>query len=428
MKIKISYIDANFYSKQFENKGIFVLFQKPKGVTEKECESVSSELLKLFLKHGINISSSNLASKITNSKLEESIKKTLYVRIDKDGDYISQNLHPTYGQKYIELANNNKIIAKISFGRKQNILNYICLFAIVLACVFCAKRFFENKRIMNNDTLHLQDKKLIDSLRVLYDNAIDSSNSYAKFIPSQESMRIFNTLDSLSNSITSAYNNSLEEGDYATIAINSDSIANTISSMIYDAKSEEASYIEKERLYRNQKAYNQNIEEIERVERYFSSAMSKNKKFAEYINQKQVDDIHNDLNSLREKIDDNIRLSNTSGDYIYVDTSEFEFESRINALIKEAEKKYTENSKKKNKGTKKTEKKKVGNNNASNTQKNNSRFLNYVSLGNTEYKKYYSTHDVSYARKAIRHYQDALKLKFDKQVSGRLEKLKNEIR
>lgn len=321
----------------------------------------------------------------------------------------------------------SKIIAKISFGREQNILNYICLFAIVLICVFCAKRYFENKCIMNVTQLHLQDKKLIDSLRVLYDNAIDSSNSYAKFIPSQESMRIFNTLDSLSNSITSAYN-SLEEGDYATIAINSDSIANAISSMICDAKSEEASYIEKERLYRNQKAYNQNIEEIEKVERYFSSAMSKNKKFAEYINQKQVDDIHNDLNSLREKIDDNIRLSNTFGDYIYVDTSEFEFESRINALIKEAEKKYTENSKKKNKGTKKTEKKKVGNNNASNTQKNNSRFLNYVSLGNTEYKKYYSTHDVSYARKAIRHYQDALKLKYDQQVSGRLEKLKNEIR
>lgn len=428
MKIKISYIDANFYSKQFEKKGIFVLFQKPKGVTEKECESVSSELLKLFLKQGINISSSNLASKITNSNLEESIKKTLYVRIDKEGDFISQNLHPIYGEKYIEFANNNKIIAKISFGRKQNILNYICLFAIVIVCVFCCKSFFENKRIMNNDKLHLQDKKLIDSLRVLYDNAIDSSNSYAKFIPNQESMRIFNTLDSLSNSITSAYNNSLEEGNYATIAINSDSIAIAISSMIYDAKSEEASYIEKERLSRNPKAYKQNIEEIERVKSYFSSVMSKNKIIAEYINQKQADDIQNDLNSLREKIDNNIRLSNTSGDYIYIDTSEFEFKSRIDALIKEAEKKYTENSKKKNKGTKKTAGKKVGYKNSSNTQKNDSRYLKYVSLGNTEYKKYYSTHNERYAREAIRHYQDALKLKFDKQVSDRLEKLKIVIR
>lgn len=427
MKIKISYIDANFYSKQFDEKGIFVLFQKPKGVTEKECESVSSELLKLFLKHGINISSSNLASKITNSKLEESIKKTLYVRIDKEGDYISHNLHPTYGQKYIELANNNKIIAKISFGRKQNILNYICLFAIVLVCVVCANRLFENKRIMNNDKLYLQDKRLIDSLRVLYDNAIDSSNSYAKFIPNQESMRIFNSLDSLSNSITSAYNNSLEEGNYETIAINSDSIAIAISSMIYDAKSEEASYIEKERLYRNRKAYNQNIKEIEMVESYFTSVISKNKKITEYINQKQVDAIHNDLNSLRKKIDDNIRSSNTSEDYIYVDTSEYEFTRRINALIKEAENKYTENSKKKNKGTKK-EKKKVKNNNSSNTQNNNSSFLNYVSLGNTEYKKYYSTHNERYAREAIRHYQDALKIKFDKQVSDRLEKLKKAIR
>ena len=428
MKIKISYIDANFYSKQFEKKGIFVLFQKPKGVTEKECESVSSELLKLFLKHGINISSSNLASKITNSNLEESIKKTLYVRIDKEGDFISQNLHPTYGEKYIELANNNKIIAKISFGRKQKILNNLCLFAILIVCVFCAKSFFENKRIMNNDKLHLQDKKLIDSLRVLYDNAIDSSNSYAKFIPNQESMRIFNTLDSLSNSITSAYNNSLEEGNYATIAIKSDSIAIAISSMIYDAKSEEASYIEKERLSRNQKAYKQNIVEIERVKSYFSSVMSKNKIIAEYINQKQADDIQNDLNSLREKIDNNIRLSNTSGDYIYVDTSEFEFKSRIDALIKEAEKKYTENSKKKNKGTKKTAGKKVGYKNSSNTQKTDSRYLNYVSLGNSEYKKYYSTHNERYAREAIRHYQDALKLKFDKQVSDRLEKLKIAIR
>lgn len=318
MRIKISYIDINFYSKKYEDKGVIVLFQKPKDVTEKECESVSSEILKLFLKHGINISSSDLAGKITNSKLVESIKKTLYVRIDKEDYYISQNLHPTYGQKYIELANNNKIIAKISFGRKQNILTYICLFAIVLVCVFFAKIFFENMCIMNNNTLHLQDKKLIDSLRVLYDNAIDSSNSYAKYIPSHKSMRIFDTLDSLSNTITSAYNNSLEEGDYATIAINSDSIANAISSMIDDAKSEEASYIEKERLSRNQKAYNQNIKEIERVEIYISSAMSKNKRIVEYINQKQVDDIHNDLNSLREKIDENIRLSNTSGDYIYM--------------------------------------------------------------------------------------------------------------
>lgn len=428
MKIKISYIDANFYSKQFEGKGIFVLFQKPKGVTEKDCESVSSELLKLFLKHGINISSSNLASKITNSNLEESIKKTLYVRIDKEGDFISQNLHPTYGEKYIELANNNKIIAKISFGRKQNILNYICLFVIVIVCVFCAKSFFENKRIMNNDKLYLQDKKLIDSLRVLYDNAIDSSNSYAKFIPNQESMRIFNSLDSLSNSIISAYNNSLEEGNYATIAINSDSIAIAISSMIYDAKSEEASYIEKERLFRNQKAYKQNIEEFERVNSYFSSVMSKNKIIADYINQEQADDIQNDLNLLREKIDNNIRLSNTSGDYIYVDTSEFEFKSRIDALIKEAENKYTENSRKKNKGTKKTAGKKVGYKKSSNTQKNDSRYLDYVSLGNTEYKKYYSTHNERYAREAIRHYQDALKIKFDKQVSDRLEKLKIAIR
>ena len=97
-------------------------------------------------------------------------------------------------------------------------------------------------------------------------------------------------------------------------------------------------------------------------------------------------------------------------------------------MIKEAENKYTENSRKKNKGTKKTAGKKVGYKKSSNTQKNDSRYLNCVSLGNTEYKKYYSTHNERYAREAIRHYQDALKIKFDKQVSDRLEKLKIAIR
>lgn len=414
MKHKCTYIDSQYFCREYEDQGIIILFKKWSIDEDTKHNIVCNDILKIITEEPSNLSVSDI---LNQGNWEENIsgliQDTLFVQHYNDS-IIAADISKRFCGRYDEIYEGNIMIAKIS--RTNFNLSNIFLY-VLLAFFICYISYIiiDKKRIKNNQIVYFEDREKIGELDSLYKESIYLNHSYSTFLNNEKKEYIKKCIDSLSQQSKDNYLKSLKKGHYTHVASNEilTLLKDNISQLVENARKIEQEEIESLRIKGNEVAYNNDRRHLYALYKYVSDSISI---YSSNIGEERKRVIKDLL-----KITDHehgLIVNSNSGNYLShqneIDSTEIWIRFTADSLHRD----YIKN---KRNARKKILRKRMP------ESINNNQFTYYKELidrADFDYKKYYNEDDIAAARRAYINYNEALKIKYDSQVANRCQKLK----
>ena len=458
--MKIAYRDSKFIYHICEGSEMLIIFQKPMSASKEQVEQAFFKIEELVKKEGINISPSDIVKHVNDSAFDESITRTLFIHIENQGNFISQDLLlTTFGNGTIELSTNKETIAKITFRkhnytlkvimtkitfRKHNYTLKVIMIIAVLSVLFYMyndnKRNNE-KRIAQNMSLYKSDLQRIQILEKKYNEAINEKKIYIRFLQQEHSASIQSYISSLKDVAYQRFENVREDGEYYQLVFNEDSINTEIKKLVSDAE-ECIKKEDNERRLSNTKSFSENLNAVDELQKYIDEKKQKSERYKSHIDQKALSDIEKTISQIKNDINSRFEDVKECGIYTPINIKKTEYKEAIDSIFEEAFNKY--------KATKKTIK-----SNKRNTPKNPKQkrslkvttpspqkrrassernltrqlYMDLVRQADQDYKSFFysNKNDKGAAQRAIMKYQKAQIMTFDSKIDVRIKKLQKEI-
>ena len=442
--MKIAYIDSKFIYHICEGSEMLIIFQKPMSASKEQVEQAFFKIEELVKKEGINISPSDIVKHVNDSAFDESITRTLFIHIENQGNFISQDLLlTTFGNGTIELSTNKETIAKVTFRNHNYTLKVIMFFAVlsVLFYVYNDNKRNNEKRIAQNISLYKSDLQRIQILEKKYNEAINEKKIYIRFLQQEHSASIQNYISSLKDVAYQRFENVREDGEYYQLVFNEDSINTEIKKLVSDAE-ECIKKEDNERRLSNTKSFSENLNAVDELLKYIDEKKLKSERYKSHIDQKALSDIEKTISQIKNDINSRFEDVKECGIYTPINIKKTEYKEAIDSIFEEAFNKY--------KATKKTIK-----SNKRNTPKNPKQkrslkvttpspqkrrassernltrqsYMDLVRQADQDYKSFFysNKNDKGAAQRAIMKYQKAQRMTFDSKIDVRIKKLQKEI-
>ena len=458
--MKIAYIDSKFIYHICEGSEMLIIFQKPMSASKEQVEQAFFKIEELVKKEGINISPSDIVKHVNDSAFDESITRTLFIHIENQGNFITQDLLlTTFGNGTIELSTNKETIAKITFRkhnytlkvimtkitfRKHNYTLKVIIIIDVLSVLFYVyndNKKNNEKRIAQNISLYKSDLQRIQILEKKYNEAINEKKIYIRFLQQEHSASIQSYISSLKDVAYQRFENVREDGEYYQLVFNEDSINTEIKKLVSDAE-ECIKKEDNERRLSNTKSYRENLNAVDELQKYIDEKKLKSERYKSHIDQKALSDIEKTISQIKNDINSRFEDVKECGIYTPINIKKTEYKEAIDSIFEEAFNKY--------KATKKTIK-----SNKRNTPKNPKQkrslkvttpspqkrrassernltrqsYMDLVRQADQDYKSFFysNKNDKGAAQRAIMKYQKAQRMTFDSKIDVRIKKLQKEI-
>lgn len=427
MKI-VSIDNDKFYGKELPEQDIVILFKRPKGSNDEECESFCKDIFDIVKAGGDKLSSSDIVNqtKWNNDNLE-TIGEFLYVH-SGERVIISKDLSCVYSRNYDELYEGDQRIALIqTIQPNNNYWKYVSV-AISVLCLFliirCVSNHLEENRVNANQELYSNDLNTIETLRNEYQKAISEGHSYAHYISGSDKSIISNKLDSLLEAANSNIDKACESGDYSPVISDANTYESAIAQLIENAKSAEKVSLENARVEKNRKKYEKDVQIIESLSEVLSNTIS-NQPYSSYLSDSQVQNIKDVLDSLRKVLEASFNAVEHSGYYNNLSIDSEGIRTQIQAVVESAQEEYERNNKQRTVVTPVRFHRRISSSSPKRNEEN--RYDNLVKLADKDYNNYYLTRDVEAARRAINNYNKALKIKDNSNITNRCNRLKKDL-
>lgn len=423
--------DKHYYGKVLPEQDLVILFKRPNGANDKECESFLKDLLDVIINSDDYLFSSDIVShaKWNNDEIE-TIGKFLYVR-KGDSVLVPEGLERKPSQDFDELIEGDQRIAVIQIIHLKR-FNYkkYSFGAVVCLCLFlivkCIAIHLEENRVNANQELYSNDLCLIDSLRNEFHKVTSDSHSYVPYISGSDKNIIANKLDSLHEAANSNIEKVRNSGDYSPVMSNVQTYKTAINQLVDEAKRTEQISLENVRIERNRKTYEKGVQTIKSLEDALLN-VANNQTYSNYVSESQVQNIKAVLDSLNNTAEASFSTVAHSGVYNKLSIDSVGIWGQIQAIADSAQ----EESKRKNKykRTVVTPVRSQRNITPSSSKRSNdkTRYDNFVKLADQDYNNYYMTRDVTAARRAISNYSEALRINYNSNIAKRCDKLKKEL-
>ena len=457
--MKIAYIDSKFIYHICEGSEMLIIFQKPMSASKEQVEQAFFKIEELVKKEGINISPSDIVKHVNDSAFDESITRTLFIHIENQGNFITQDLLlTTFGNGTIELSTNKETIAKITFRKHNYTLKVIMIIAVlsvlsVLFYVYNDNKRNNEKRIAQNISLYKSDLQRIQILEKKYNEAINEKKIYIRFLQQEHSASIQSYISSLKDVAYQRFENVREDGEYYQLVFNEDSINTEIKKLVSDAE-ECIKKEDNERRLSNTKSFSENLNAVDELLKYIDEKKLKSERYKSHIDQKalsdiadaeafsRLSDIEKTISQIKNDINSRFEDVKECGIYTPINIKKTEYKEAIDSIFEEAFNKY--------KATKKTIK-----SNKRNTPKNPKQkrslkvttpspqkrrassernltrqsYMDLVRQADQDYKSFFysNKNDKGAAQRAIMKYQKAQRMTFDSKIDVRIKKLQKEI-
>ena len=423
MKVQVTYFDEKrVYCKTNKEYGFVLLFKKPLGANDSDCESYYKDICEIISQKGVTFFASDLGRFMDwEDGIKEVISETLYILP------FNENLSPTIGPGIIQtqsrsfveisLRGPDRIIAKINVKRRNTVLRRYMLLAlmslILIVGVLLLMKILDNNRMTNNKIAYNEDITMIKELKVKWNEVCNPHNSFSKYIPDKYRNVINQSLNSLQETADNGFKAVSSKGKYERIDDDISDIERLINDHIEEAKLNYSKEEERGRINSNDSLYRHDIEMIQFWRNRLSHVVSLYHSRGQNVRIKYIQQF---LDSMNAVANDHFNRVKESGGYVQVQLDSTKMESQIQRLIP----KTTSNSKPHNKyNTNKT---------SGNTPHSYDRFNQLVSAADANFQTYYrNKKDKAAARKAIQGYSEALRIKYNANVSKRLRMLQNDL-
>lgn len=268
--MKISYIDSKYIYHICESSEMLIIFQKPMSASKEQVGQAFLKIEELVKKEGINISPTDIVKHVNDSTFDESITRTLFIHIENQGNFISQDLLlTTFGNGTIELSTNKETIAKVTIRKHNYTLKVIMVIAVlsVLFYVYNDNKRNNEKRIAQNMSLYKSDLQRIQILEKKYNEATNKKKIYIRFLQKEHSASIQNYISSLKDVAYQRFDNVREDGEYCQLVFNEDSINTEIKELVSDAE-ECIKKEDNERRLSNTKSFGEYLNVVDELQKY----------------------------------------------------------------------------------------------------------------------------------------------------------------
>ena len=439
--MKIAYIDSKFIYHICEGSEMLIIFQKPMSASKEQVEQAFFKIEELVKKEGINISPSDIVKHVNDSAFDESITRTLFIHIENQGNFITQDLLlTTFGNGTIELSTNKETIAKITFRKHNYTLKVIMIIAVlsVLFYMYNDNKRNNEKRIAQNMSLYKSDLQRIQILEKKYNEAINEKKIYIRFLQQEHSASIQNYISSLKDVAYQRFENVREDGEYYQLVFNEDSINTEIKKLVSDAE-ECIKKEDNERRLSNTKSFSENLNAVDELQKYIDEKKQKSERYKSHIDQKALSDIEKTISQIKNDINSRFEDVKECGIYTPINIKKTEYKEAIDSLFEEAFNKYKATIKSNKRNTPKNPKQKRSlkvttpspQKRRASSERNLTRqsYMDLVRQADQDYKSFFysNKNDKGAAQRAIMKYQKAQRMTFDSKIDVRIKKLQKEI-
>lgn len=430
MKKIVEIDNKRYYGNVLPEQDLVILFKRPKGANDKDCESFFKDLQDIITDRSDNLFSSDIVN-LTNWNNDEieTIGEFLYVHYG-ESVIVSEGLDRVRGRKYDELNEGEQRIALIQTAQPNiNYWKYASVATIIL-CLFlivrCISNHIEENRVNANQELYSNDLSLIDSLRDEFQKATSDSQSYAPYISASGKSVLANKLDSLGEAANNNIEKVRDSGDYSPVMSNVQTYKTAINQLVDEAKKAEQVVLENDRIERNRKSYKKDVKTIKSLEDALSNVLN-NQTYSSYVSDLQVQNVKTVLDSLKKTSDASFNAVEHSGHYNNLSIDSTGIMNLIQEIAESAQEGFER--KNKHKRTVVTPVRSQRSITPSSPKRSNdkTRYDNYVKLADQDYNNYYMTGDAAAARRAINNYNEALRIQNNSNIAKRCDKLKKEL-
>ena len=337
MRIIIKDHDAEkVFCKADKRKGFLILFKKPIGATESDCESYYNDICDILNRQGAMFASDLVKSTDWEDDAKTTIGNTLYIRPfdEKIQPINGSDIINTFSGSFeeISLKGSQKIVAKIKINRKKSIWYYlfwvIALLAIIGGAILIMDKI-ENNRVAENQLAYNEDISKINILKESLEDACSPNNLYSKNISVENRNKITRSLSLLQDAADNNLQAVKDKGEYKHVDIDKTGIESLINGIIENAKLKYSKEEERGRINTNIDLYQR---DIKMIDFWRKRALNLASKYNEESNSYFKNVIYM-LDSLKSKADSNYVRVNESGKYIPIKIDSLKLESSIQKLI-----------------------------------------------------------------------------------------------